>query len=470
MGIGTPTPEGPLHVKTEFQKNAFSDGIGFLKGTSGNDYQLQINAVGGVPHIDFANEAEQDASARIALYNDHILDFRGKDFYPVAQIRGGNDQVDIDRLLQMQPQNETNEGGHINFAGAGNFQDWAVDTYEGDFRIFTPLQSREDDSEKGQIGLWGDVGIGTTSPSKSLDVYNYSFAVGSNSDDLGKIFTSYGDAGGATASAVLTLAEYDDPVILRGRQTDNKDENDAILSFLDGKIGVATIWPDSKLTIGNRESVWSDSEGEFLLVNGTYQNYEAGDVQKSRVPILSANSEWNQGPKDIISLGYGGTTTDMFTKLSAWSRYPTENNIDTANYIAVGENGTTFTPGSIRANDFLKSDGQPVIISNENDKDVRLCAGHTPIGSSDWQTYHTDEIYIDVDTSHCNFTQTPIYISNLAGESSNWRTTGGSSPYKRTNNSFRIYLDITGPEAGRALSKSFANDRDWHITWMAVGR
>ena len=366
MGIGTPTPEGPLHVKTEFQKNAFSDGIGFLKGTSGNDYQLQINAVEGVPHIDFANEAGQDASARIALYNDHILDFRGKNFFPVAQIRGGNDQVDIDRLLQMQPQNETNEGGHINLAGAGNFQDWAVDTYAGDFRIFTPLQSREDNSEKGQIGLWGDVGIWTTSPSRNLDVANYSFIIGSNGADHnsdgfldtdgGQFFTSYGDAGTATASAVLTLAEYDDPVILRGRQTDNKDENDAILSFLDGKIGVATIWPDSKLTIGNRESVWSESEGEFLLVNGTYQNYEAGDVQKSRVPILSANSEWNQGPKDIISLGYGGTTTDMFTKLSAWSRYPTENNIDTANYIAVGENGTTFTPGNFKMNGNFSAD------------------------------------------------------------------------------------------------------------------
>ena len=433
-----------------------------------------------MPHIDFANEAGQDASARIALYNDHILDFRGKDFYPVAQIRGGNDQVDIDRLLQMQPQNETNEGGHINLAGAGNFQDWAVDTYAGDFRIFTPLQSREDNSEKGQIGLWGDVGIWTTSPIRNLDVANYSFIIGSNGADHnsdgfldtdgGQFFTSYGDAGEATASAVLTLAEYDDPVILRGRQTDNKDENDAILSFLDGKIGVATIWPDSKLTIGNRESVWSDSEGEFLLVNGTYQNYEAGDVQKSRVPILSANSEWNQGPKDIISLGYGGTTTDMFTKLSAWSRYPTENNIDTANYIAVGENGTTFTPGSIRANDFLKSDGQPVIISNENDKDVRLCAGHTPIGSSDWQTYHTDEIYIDVDTSHCNFTQTPIYISNLAGDSWNWRTTGGSSPYYRTKNSFRIYLEFISVNDHQPLSKNFANERDWHITWMAVGK
>ena len=159
---------------------------------------------------------------------------------------------------------------------------------------------------------------------------------------------------------------------------------------------------------------------------------------------------------------------------NVWMRGSTFDNYFAGN-VGIGTNNPASkleVNGDIKANNFLKSDGQPVIISNENDKDVRLCAGHTPIGSSDWQPYNSDngEIYIDVDTSHCNFTQTPIYISNLAGDSWNWRATGGSSPYFRTKNSFRIYLDFTGLNEHRALSKSFANDQDWHITWMAVGR
>ena len=68
VGIGTTTPEGPLHIKTTRQRNAFSDGIGFLKGSGGNDYQLQINAVGGVPHIDFSRSANEDFDMRLAVY------------------------------------------------------------------------------------------------------------------------------------------------------------------------------------------------------------------------------------------------------------------------------------------------------------------------------------------------------------------------------------------------------------------
>jgi len=77
VGIGTTTPEGPLHIKTTRQGNAFSDGIGFLKGSGGNDYQLQINAVGGVPHIDFSRSANEDFDMRLAVYTENELVIQG---------------------------------------------------------------------------------------------------------------------------------------------------------------------------------------------------------------------------------------------------------------------------------------------------------------------------------------------------------------------------------------------------------
>ena len=87
----------------------------------------------------------------------------------------------------------------------------------------------------------------------------------------------------------------------------------------------------------------------YFLVNGTYTNMTS-DVTTSCYPILSANSEWSLGPKQLISVGFGGELTDMFTKLSAWSRQKTAGTYDTANYIAVGENGNSYTPGSFFIN------------------------------------------------------------------------------------------------------------------------
>jgi len=79
VGIGVPSPEGPLHMITTSTGNDFSDGIGFLKGTSGNDYQLQINATGGVPHVDLANSANEDFDIRLGVYNDNKLAILGGD-------------------------------------------------------------------------------------------------------------------------------------------------------------------------------------------------------------------------------------------------------------------------------------------------------------------------------------------------------------------------------------------------------
>jgi hypothetical protein len=86
VGIGTTNPEGPLHVKTPHRRIAFSDGIGFSKG-GGNDYQLQINAVGGIPHIDLANSANEDFDIRLAVYHDNQLKIQGGNVYVDSKLQ-----------------------------------------------------------------------------------------------------------------------------------------------------------------------------------------------------------------------------------------------------------------------------------------------------------------------------------------------------------------------------------------------
>lgn len=83
----------------------------------------------------------------------------------------------------------------------------------------------------------------------------------------------------------------------------------------------------------------------YFLVNGGYTNY-SGDVNSSCYPVLAANSEWGEGAKQLITVGFGSNLTNMFTKISSWSRQKTNGNYDVSNYLAIGENGNTYTPGS----------------------------------------------------------------------------------------------------------------------------
>jgi hypothetical protein len=94
----------------------------------------------------------------------------------------------------------------------------------------------------------------------------------------------------------------------------------------------------------------------------------------------------------------------------------------------------------------------------------RICTGSTPIGNTAWQTYAASDIFVHVDTSACNFTTRPSYISSLVGENLLYLTTGGSTPYvvdATARTQFAIYVPNSTP--------ANANLNKWHIEWMAIG-
>jgi hypothetical protein len=93
----------------------------------------------------------------------------------------------------------------------------------------------------------------------------------------------------------------------------------------------------------------------------------------------------------------------------------------------------------------------------------RICSGKTEMGKTAWVQHRTDGVYVDIDTSGCQFSSTPIYISSVGGKGWHWETTGGSSIYSSTKNSFRIYLKLG------AITPAKANEYGWHINWMAIG-
>ncbi len=95
-----------------------------------------------------------------------------------------------------------------------------------------------------------------------------------------------------------------------------------------------------------------------------------------------------------------------------------------------------------------------------------VCTGQTTPGDTDWVLYKSGKgIYVEVDTSSCGFNYMPLYITSLGGNSGHWSTTGATSIYSATKNKFRIYLRWA---KGSYLDPAMANERGWHINWIAI--
>jgi hypothetical protein len=97
----------------------------------------------------------------------------------------------------------------------------------------------------------------------------------------------------------------------------------------------------------------------------------------------------------------------------------------------------------------------------------RICTGSTPIGSTNWRVYASNVIALTVDTSGCQFTGRPIYLSSLAGENQHYIANGGSSPYVKDATAatqFEVYVNCGGPR-----TPAEANIDKWHIEWIAIG-
>ena len=97
---------------------------------------------------------------------------------------------------------------------------------------------------------------------------------------------------------------------------------------------------------------------------------------------------------------------------------------------------------------------------------IRIGSGSTPAGSTSWQPYNgTAGIFVNVNTSAAGFKTTPVYVTSIAGNSSQWATTGASSVYLATPTGFRIYIRWAD---GSALTPAQANGFQWRINWVGV--
>jgi hypothetical protein len=89
--------------------------------------------------------------------------------------------------------------------------------------------------------------------------------------------------------------------------------------------------------------------------------------------------------------------------------------------------------------------------------------GSTQAGTTNWQSYGTNAIYVDVDTSAARFTATPLYFTSIGGITNQRDAQGINAIYSATSKGFRIYLRNWN---GVALTPAYANSKGWCVQWL----
>jgi secreted trypsin-like serine protease len=92
---------------------------------------------------------------------------------------------------------------------------------------------------------------------------------------------------------------------------------------------------------------------------------------------------------------------------------------------------------------------------NTNNSDA--CVGRTSPTNTAWVA-DGGSLRVDIDTSVCGETRTPIYLTSLGGKSRHWATSGVTSVYSPTATGFRVYVKTTETVAT-------AKAQQWHVNW-----
>ena len=100
-----------------------------------------------------------------------------------------------------------------------------------------------------------------------------------------------------------------------------------------------------------------------------------------------------------------------------------------------------------------------------SEKRPYICSGIS--SNTLWQNYTGTGIFMDVDTSNCNFTSTPSYFTSISGTSAHWDLAGYGAIYNPTSTTFRIYAkSLSSADVGTLLDRSI--DCKWNVHWLGI--
>ncbi len=244
--------------------------------------------------------------------------------------------------------------------------------------------------------------------------------------------------------------------------------------FTQGNVGIGVTNPSSKLEVFG--AVKSSSANGYMSIS------DYGGGSNFGFQLLQENTAGASG-RDMVFNNWSSTSDEGGWVFTNSHLYTSVVRITKDGKVGIGVNHTPIekleVQGSVKIVDGTQGN-RKILTSDANGKGAwevgpvqeasngtykRICSGSTAPGSG-WVNYSSNGIYIDINTSGCNFTNTPRYITSMGGTSSHWMTTGATSIYMPTATGFRVY--VRG-DNGYVVRTTQATNYGYHINWMAIG-
>lgn len=96
------------------------------------------------------------------------------------------------------------------------------------------------------------------------------------------------------------------------------------------------------------------------------------------------------------------------------------------------------------------------------------CAGVSP--NSRWKINTSVTLTMVIDTSECNFIDTPFYLVSMGGTANHFCVTGYDGVFFPTKSSFQIYVQSTCGNLSATTLLSYATTYDWNVNWVGFNK
>ena len=219
-----------------------------------------------------------------------------------------------------------------------------------------------------------------------------------------------------------------------------------------------------------------------------YQTIDAKACEMKGDPVWITGAEGAKasGPGQFVGTDAGYGQTDRYSTMYIHRAYASEaywgwvagqtfnrgsNDALAPKYCLFGE---PFPNGNMRVNlDMIQQDEYPcngmrLVHQGEiKTSEAKMCCGKT---HSEWKAKKPFDIYMDIDTSACNFENSAsnpvVYITSLGGTTGHWLVTGTTSYLSSSPTGFSMSLGVH-PKQEQAWQ---AKQKGWFVNWCGIGK